>query len=50
MSATASTVEYKVDSLRETLIGDKIKTDDLERLLNTRAREGWALKRRSAQR
>lgn len=37
-------VAYRVDSMRETLIGDKIKTDEMERLLNQRAAEGWTLK------
>ena len=44
MRGRAQVIEYKVDSMRETLIGDKIKTDELEALLNKRAGEGWALK------
>ena len=39
-----SGLEYRVDMLREKLIGDHIGHDKLERLLNDRAGEGWALK------
>lgn len=33
--------EYRVVALRQTLIGDKIKTDALEEALNGYAAEGW---------
>ena len=33
--------EYKVEHVREALIGDKIDTGDLEKMLNKRAGDGW---------
>lgn len=36
--------EYAVEQIRETLVGDKIDTAALARLLNERAGHGWALK------
>lgn len=37
-------VQYKVESMRESLIGGKFSPDNLQTLLNERAREGWTLK------
>ena len=36
--------EYAVETVRETLIGDKIKTSALQDLLNRYARDGWHVK------
>jgi hypothetical protein len=36
--------EYKVEEIREGMIGGKMSGDKLERVLNDRAREGWQLK------
>ena len=36
--------EYKVEELREGLIGGKMSGDKLEKVLNSRAREGWQLR------
>ena len=36
--------EYKVEEIREGLIGGKMSSDKLEKVLNARAREGWQLK------
>jgi hypothetical protein len=36
--------EYKVETVRSSMVGDKIDSGDLEDLLNERAREGWQLK------
>jgi hypothetical protein len=36
--------EYKVEELREGLIGGKMSGEKLEKVLNARAREGWQLK------
>jgi hypothetical protein len=36
--------EYRVDQVRETMFGDKVKTDALEQVLTKRAREGWQLR------
>jgi hypothetical protein len=40
----AQRFEYKVDTIRSSLVGDKIDGDDLEDKLNDRARDGWQLK------
>ena len=40
----AGRYEYKVEELREGLIGGKMSGDKLENVLNARAREGWQLK------
>jgi Domain of unknown function (DUF4177) len=40
----AGRYEYKVEELREGLIGGKMSGDKLEKLLNQRAGEGWQLK------
>jgi hypothetical protein len=42
--ATGEVYEYKVESIRESLIGDKIKTSDLEGLLNRYAQDFWHVK------
>jgi hypothetical protein len=36
--------EYKVVTFRESLIGDALDSDKLEKTLNKYAEEGWALK------
>jgi hypothetical protein len=36
--------EYKVEEIREGMIGGKMSGDKLEKLLNDRAREGWQLR------
>jgi Domain of unknown function (DUF4177) len=36
--------EYKVETVRSSLVGDKIDSGGVEELLNDRAREGWQLK------
>src|SRR5690349_17571105 len=36
--------EYQVQQLRESMIGGKLSSDKLERLLNDEARKGWQLK------
>ena len=36
--------EYKVETIRSSLVGDKIDKDGLQDLLNERASEGWQLK------
>ena len=36
--------EYKVDTVRSSLVGDKMNTGSLEDLLNERAGQGWQLK------
>lgn len=36
--------EYRVEELREGLLGGKMSGDKLEKLLNERAREGWRLR------
>jgi hypothetical protein len=42
--AVAGRYEYKVDEIREGMIGGKMSGDKLEKVLNDRAREGWQLK------
>ena len=37
-------LEYKVVTFRESLIGDSLDSDKLEKVLNKHAQEGWALK------
>lgn len=37
-------MEYKVETVRASLMGDKMDAGDIEKRLNERAREGWALK------
>jgi predicted rRNA methylase YqxC with S4 and FtsJ domains len=36
--------EYKVVQVREGLIGDKVSTGKLEKVMNEHAREGWQVK------
>jgi hypothetical protein len=38
------TYEYKVVTFRESLIGDALDSDKLEKVLNKHAEDGWALK------
>jgi hypothetical protein len=40
----ANRFEYKVAELREGMIGGKMSSDKLEKLLNQHAREGWQLR------
>jgi hypothetical protein len=40
----AGRFEYKVEEIREGMIGGKMSGDKLEKLLNSRAREGWQLR------
>jgi hypothetical protein len=40
----AARYEYKVDEIREGMLGGKMSGDKLEELLNDRARDGWQLK------
>jgi Domain of unknown function (DUF4177) len=39
-----SGVEYRVEQVRESLIGGKFSPDSLQGLLNRRAGEGWTLR------
>jgi hypothetical protein len=36
--------EYRTDTIRESLVGDKVDAGGVEKLLNERAKEGWQLK------
>jgi len=36
--------EYKVEEIREGMLGGKMSGDKLEKVLNEHAREGWQLK------
>ena len=36
--------EYKAETIRSSLVGDKMDSGGVEELLNDRAREGWQLK------
>ncbi len=40
----AARYEYKVEQLREGMIGGKMSADKLQKVLNDHAREGWQLK------
>jgi Domain of unknown function (DUF4177) len=40
----AGRYEYKVEEIREGMIGGKMSGDKLERVLNENAREGWQLR------
>jgi hypothetical protein len=40
----AARYEYKVEEIREGMIGGKMSGDRLEKVLNDRARDGWQLK------
>ena len=35
--------EYKVETVRETLVGDKVDTGGVQDVLDERAKEGWRL-------
>jgi hypothetical protein len=37
-------MEYKVETVRASLMGEKMDAGGIEKRLNERAREGWALK------
>ena len=40
----AGRYEYKVEQIREGMIGGKMSGDKLEKVLNSYAREGWQVK------
>jgi len=40
----AGRYEYKVEEIREGMIGGKMSGDKLEKVLNTNARQGWQLR------
>ena len=40
----AGRYEYKVEELREGLLGGKMSGDKLEKVLNDNARQGWQLR------
>ena len=40
----AARYEYKVEEIREGMLGGKMSGDKLEKVLNQQAREGWQLK------
>jgi uncharacterized protein DUF4177 len=40
----ANRYEYKVEELREGMVGGKMSGDKLEKLLNDNARDGWRLR------
>lgn len=40
----AQRFEYKVETIRSSLVGDKIDSGGVEKMLNERARDGWQLK------
>lgn len=42
--SSPQTYEYKVVTFRESLIGDALDGDKLEKVLNKHAEDGWALK------
>jgi hypothetical protein len=42
--------EYEVEEIREGMIGGKMSGDELEKVLNSRAREGWQLEAITASR
>jgi hypothetical protein len=44
LPAMAQRFEYKVETIRSSMVGDKIDHGGVEDLLNDRAREGWQLK------
>jgi hypothetical protein len=35
--------EYKVETVRETLVGDKVDSEGVQDILSERAKEGWRL-------
>ena len=36
--------EYKVETIRSSMVGDKMDSESVEESLNDQAREGWQLK------
>ena len=40
----AARFEYKVDEIREGMLGGKMSGDKLQKVLNDRAADGWQLK------
>jgi hypothetical protein len=40
----AGRYEYKVEEIRERMLGGKMSGDKLEKVLNEQARDGWQLK------
>ena len=40
----AGRYEYKVEEIRERMLGGKMSGEKLEKILNERAREGWQLR------
>ena len=40
----AARYEYKVEEIREGMLGGKMSGDKLEKVLNQQARDGWQLK------
>jgi hypothetical protein len=40
----AGRYEYKVEEIREGMLGGKMSGDKLEKVLNDQARDGWQLK------
>jgi len=40
----AARYEYKVEEIREGMLGGKMSGDKLEKVLNDQARDGWQLK------
>ncbi|CAA9239044.1 DUF4177 domain-containing protein [uncultured Arthrobacter sp.] len=40
----AARYEYKVEEIREGMLGGKMSGDKLEKVLNEQARDGWQLK------
>jgi hypothetical protein len=43
-AAMAARYEYKVEEIREGMLGGKMSGDKLEKVLNDQARDGWQLK------
>jgi hypothetical protein len=43
-AAMAARYEYKVEEIREGMLGGKMSGDKLEKVLNEQARDGWQLK------
>jgi hypothetical protein len=44
MKAMTQRYEYRAETIRSSLMGDKMDSGGVEKLLNERAREGWQLK------
>jgi hypothetical protein len=43
-ASVAQRFEYSVETIRSSMVGDKMDSDSVEKVLNERAREGWQLK------